>query len=135
MTGGPYGGCVINSGAGLTLYTTLGCHLCEELEAWLARLGPQAPPLRRVEIADDPALLARYGERIPVLEDAMGEALERGFEPARLAAWLEARGWLDHAALQRVQGADAPAEPESEGAVMHNGRRYLGGLGGSRGED
>ncbi|RAR59676.1 glutaredoxin-like protein DUF836 [Onishia taeanensis] len=135
MTGGPYGGCVINSRAGLTLYTTLGCHLCEELETWLALLGPETPALRRIEIADDAALLQRYGERIPVLRDASGNELERGFEPARLAAWLEARGWLDHAAWQRAQGVDAPAEPESEGAVMHNGRRYLGGLGGSRGED
>lgn len=119
----------------LTLYTTLGCHLCEELEAWLARLGPEAPELHRVEIADDPALLARYGERIPVLEDAAGEALERGFEPARLAAWLEARGWLDHVAWQQALTGDAPVAPKPAGAVMHNGRRYLGGLGGSGGEE
>ena len=113
--------------ARLTLYTTLGCHLCEELEAWLVRLGPGAPALVRVEIADDPALLARYGERIPVLEDAQGEALERGFEPARLAAWLKARGWLDHAAWQRLQGEERPAALTPEGAVMRRGRRYLGG--------
>ncbi|MAX32445.1 MAG: thioredoxin family protein [Halomonadaceae bacterium] len=110
----------------MTLYTTLGCHLCEALEAWLARLGPQAPALRRVEIADDAALLARFGERIPVLEDAAGNELERGFEPARLAAWLEAREWLDHAAWQQAQDTDAAAKPEPEGAVMHNGRRYFG---------
>ncbi|WP_192036367.1 glutaredoxin family protein [Halomonas sp. YLGW01] len=115
----------------LTLYTTLGCHLCEELEAWFSRLGPHAPALHRVEIADEAELLARYGERIPVLRDAAGDELERGFEPARLAAWLEARGWLDEDAWQRAQQGDAPAEPEAKGAVMRGGRRYLGGLGGS----
>ncbi|MDI4636675.1 MULTISPECIES: glutaredoxin family protein [Halomonadaceae] len=113
--------------AALTLYTTLGCHLCEELEAWLVWLGPQAPALHRVEIADDAALLARYGERIPVLEDAAGSELERGFEPARLATWLEARGWLDRAAWQKAQKIMPPANPESVRAVMHNGRRYLSG--------
>ncbi|WP_458526158.1 glutaredoxin family protein [Onishia taeanensis] len=115
----------------LTLYTTLGCHLCEELEVWLARLGPLAPALRRIEIADDEALLKRYGERIPVLRDAAGDELERGFEPARLKAWLEARGWLDHAAWQEAQRGLASVAPGATPAVMHKGRRYLGGLGGS----
>jgi hypothetical protein len=53
------------------LYTRLGCHLCEEarrdLEALRARLPHE---LQLVDISDDPDLVQRYGERIPVLEVA-----------------------------------------------------------------
>ncbi len=108
----------------LTLYTTLGCHLCETLEAWLSRLAGVEYRLRRVEISEDETLLARFGERIPVLMDEGGETLEGGVDPARLAEWLAARGWLDETAWQAIQGEDeAPEEPS--GAVMRRGRRYL----------
>ena len=46
------------------LYTTSGCHLCEQAEARLRQAGLA---VSLVEIADDPALLERYGVRIPVL--------------------------------------------------------------------
>lgn len=109
----------------LTLYTTLGCHLCETLEAGLARLAGVEVRLTRVEISEDEALLARFGERIPVLVDEAGEALEGAVSPAQLAEWLAARGWLDDSAWQAMQGeADAPSEPG--GAVRRRGRRYLG---------
>ncbi|RTQ99401.1 glutaredoxin family protein [Halomonas nitroreducens] len=109
----------------LTLYTTLGCHLCEALEAWLGRLASDEVTLERVEISDDEALMARYGVRIPVLRDAEGAELERGFEPARLADWLAARGWLDEAAWRQLQQDDAD-RPTARGAQMRGGRRYLG---------
>ncbi|MDN3554669.1 glutaredoxin family protein [Halomonas maura] len=109
----------------LTLYTTLGCHLCEALEAWLGRLASEEVTLERVEISDDEALMARYGVRIPVLRDAEGGELERGFEPTRLAGWLAARGWLDAAAWRQAQREDAD-RPAASGAVMRGGRRYLG---------
>ena len=86
-----------------TLYTTLGCHLCERLEALLATLHAGEYQLNRVEISEDEALMARYGVRIPVLADSAGEELDLGFEPPRLAAWLEARNQLDHTAWQRLQ--------------------------------
>jgi len=78
----------------LLLYTTLGCHLCEQAEAMLlpvlvhvnrlrndAGLGPLV--LRKVEIADDPVLAQQYGLRIPVVqvhEDArdMGWPFDQG---------------------------------------------------------
>ncbi len=52
----------------LILYSTDGCHLCENAE----RLLRSMPELRRmtldvVDIADDEALFARYGTTIPVL--------------------------------------------------------------------
>ncbi|WP_355661563.1 glutaredoxin family protein [Halomonas salifodinae] len=108
----------------LRLYTTLGCHLCEELEALLARLCAQAYDLERIEISEDEALMARYGVRIPVLVAEDGEALDRGFEAPRLAVWLAARGWLDEAAWQRLQAPAPPAEPRA--AQIRHGRRYLG---------
>lgn len=48
------------------LYTTLGCHLCEQAREWVAMVDPEVS-LQLIDIADDDALLARYGERIPVL--------------------------------------------------------------------
>lgn len=58
----------------LTLYGTLGCHLCDEAEA-LLRKAASARQLewRYVDIADDAALIERYGERIPVLATAGGQ--------------------------------------------------------------
>lgn len=52
----------------INLFTTLGCHLCEQAEL-IAQ--PQVDlfkaKLQLVEIADSDELLARYGIRIPVL--------------------------------------------------------------------
>nr|WP_298412689.1 glutaredoxin family protein [uncultured Halomonas sp.] len=105
----------------LILYTTLGCHLCEQLEAEIARIGVENIVLERVEIADSDALIERYGTRIPVLADEQGDELERGLEPDRLAAWLDIRGLLAF--------VDEPPQPMSErpiGARRVNGRRFLG---------
>jgi len=113
----------------LTLYTTLGCHLCQQLEALLATLCAGEYRLERIEISEVDALLERYGVRIPVLRDSEGQELDRGFEAPRLAAWLAAREWLDEAAwaaLRRRQAGEEVAR-EVTGAEMRGGRRYLGG--------
>ncbi|MCE8015818.1 glutaredoxin family protein [Halomonas sp. MCCC 1A17488] len=117
----------------LTLYTTLGCHLCERLETLLAVLHRGEYRLERVEISDDTALMARYAVRIPVLADAAGDELDMGFEPPRLAAWLEARGRLDSSAWRRLQAGGLELEPEPSPAREREplarrpaGRRYLG---------
>jgi len=55
------------------LYGTLGCHLCELAEAQLAPLleamllQARVVEIECIDIADDDALLLRYGVRIPVL--------------------------------------------------------------------
>lgn len=56
----------------MTLYVRQDCHLCEEmrteLEPLRSRLGFD---LEVVDIAGDPMLVARYGDKVPVL--AQGE--------------------------------------------------------------
>jgi glutaredoxin len=53
----------------LTLYGKPGCHLCDDARAAVERatVGREVA-LEQVDITRDPALHARYGERIPVLE-------------------------------------------------------------------
>ena len=112
----------------LRLYTTLGCHLCEQLEALLVTLCAEPYRLERVEISEDEGLVVRYGVRIPVLMDGLGAELDRGMEPERLADWLADRDWLDEAAWRRLQrqlrGETASDGPR--GTTLCGGRRYLG---------
>ena len=51
----------------LTLYTTLGCHLCEHAETLLEAAGCH---FVSSDIAEDLTLLERYGTRIPVVRDS-----------------------------------------------------------------
>lgn len=70
----------------LWLYATSACHLCEQAEALLQRLGWS---VETVEIADDEALLERYGTRIPVLRHAQtGRELDWPFDAATARRWL-----------------------------------------------
>lgn len=50
----------------VTLYTTAGCHLCEEAREVLLTVDP-ALVIHAVDIAEDDTLMDRYGERIPVV--------------------------------------------------------------------
>lgn len=69
-----------------TLYTTAGCHLCEQAQALIARtLGRPVP---EVDIADDDELMARYGVRIPVLRRADGAELDWPFDATAVRALL-----------------------------------------------
>ena len=109
----------------LWLYTTQGCHLCENLHALVHQLVDQPITLTLIEISEDDDLMARYGIRIPVLVDEQGAELDRGLDADRLATWLDARGWLDQAALAALLAE--PPEPEpAKPAYLRNGRRYLG---------
>ena len=54
----------------LVLYTTAGCHLCEQAAAMLAELEAQGQVrIEAVDIANDEQLVERYGIRIPVVKD------------------------------------------------------------------
>jgi glutaredoxin len=49
----------------VVIYTRRGCHLCEEAEAMLLRLGLRP---RLVDIDADPSLRERYSDCVPVVE-------------------------------------------------------------------
>jgi len=72
----------------LTLYTTSGCHLCNQalalLEPWLAK----GLKLALVDIAEDDLLMARYGVRIPVVASTNGVELGWPFNAEGLANWI-----------------------------------------------
>ena len=54
----------------LTIYTRPGCHLCEDMKIVVERVlrdTRTAARLEEIDIANDPALEARYGLEIPVL--------------------------------------------------------------------
>ena len=79
-------------GVALTLYSRSYCHLCDDMAAALEPLRDEFGfGIERVDVDRDPALEARYGERVPVL--AHGEAelivLLGGYA-------LERRGLLRH---------------------------------------
>ena len=69
----------LNTPVKIILYTTLGCHLCEQA-LHLLQHAQQAQQTQgrdmqivEVEIAEDDALMERYGIRIPVLRVADAE--------------------------------------------------------------
>ena len=77
----------------VSLYTTLGCHLCEEAHAMLQYLQANGHPLEieSIEIADDENLMERYGIRIPVISLADAE-LGWPFNLEQLASFLANQG-------------------------------------------
>ncbi len=70
----------------VVLYTTAGCHLCEQA---LQLLEANQLQISLVEIADDDQLFERYGLRIPVAATGAGEELDWPFDQQQLQAWLE----------------------------------------------
>ena len=71
----------------LTLYQRDDCHLCDLALAVLAEV--RVPDFDSVFIDGDDALEARYGERVPVLRDALrGIELEWPFDAQHLRRWL-----------------------------------------------
>ncbi len=72
----------------LELYGTYGCHLCDEAEV-LCRAHPGLEP-RKIDIAEDDELMARYGIRIPVLRDPASEReLGWPFDSVSLQTFLQ----------------------------------------------
>ena len=70
----------------LALYTTCGCHLCEQAEVLLQHWATQ---IDVIEIANDTELLDRYGVRIPVLRRIdSGKELDWPFDTTGIEALL-----------------------------------------------
>ena len=58
----------------LKLYTTLGCHLCDNALALINDYNLHNTPLviEEVEISESDVLIERYGIRIPVIQFSSG---------------------------------------------------------------
>jgi len=82
--------------ADLLLFTTLGCHLCEEAERMLATVACSQSftlTVDAIDIADDKALVEKYGILIPVLKRARdGEELGWPFDEELLARFINPLG-------------------------------------------
>ncbi|MCP1726673.1 hypothetical protein J2T60_000638 [Natronospira proteinivora] len=72
----------------LTLYSREGCGLCDEMLSELHKRYGSRVRVRVVNIAEDRSLVARYGERIPVLVHEGEELCFGRLNPDRLAPLL-----------------------------------------------
>ncbi|NYF20265.1 hypothetical protein HDC36_001726 [Xanthomonas sp. JAI131] len=70
----------------LTLYQRDDCHLCDQ--ALLVLAQARVGDLDSIFIDGDPALEARYGERVPVLRDVGGRELAWPFDMDCVVDWL-----------------------------------------------
>ena len=73
----------------LTLLTRAYCHLCDEMRAEVIPLAAAAAvPLDEIDVESDPALEARWGDRVPVLLGGERELFHYRADRAALAAYL-----------------------------------------------
>ncbi|QDX80416.1 thioredoxin family protein [Denitratisoma sp. DHT3] len=73
----------------LTLYGRTYCHLCDDMLAALQPLRDQHPfEVRVVDVDADPALEARYDERVPVLEGGGRELCHYFLDEAKVREYL-----------------------------------------------
>jgi glutaredoxin len=73
----------------VTLYGKPGCCLCDEARAVVEQVrAERAFELREVDITLDPRLMARYGERIPVVAVDGEERFEYHVDAEELRAAL-----------------------------------------------
>lgn len=80
----------------LILYSTEGCHLCDEAFA-LYQAADKTAALRVVDIAFDDVLFSHYGVTIPVLslqnnDGAVVDELGWPFDSSALKTWLVKHG-------------------------------------------
>jgi len=74
----------------VTMYVREGCHLCEEAKAAMAPvLKALGARLQEVDIDDDPVLLARYTNDVPVIFVGSHFFAQHRIDPARLRRHLE----------------------------------------------
>lgn len=69
----------------LRLYVREGCHLCDEFLLDLSLdLGARQADLAVIDVDGDPPLAARYGLRVPVLEDGGAVVCEGLYDRERV---------------------------------------------------
>lgn len=72
----------------LVMYSTVGCHLCEEAQFLCMQVLGQTVP--EIDIVTDEALLERYSIRIPVLQRKDNDAeLDWPFDKNAMMAFLK----------------------------------------------
>lgn len=72
----------------LRIYSTLGCHLCEQAKAVLEQAQRTCVfEYTEIDIADDDNLLELYSTRIPVIKIDQAE-LDWPFDLAKVTTWL-----------------------------------------------
>lgn len=76
----------------LRLFTTQGCHLCEQALSLVEPWRAQGVTVELVEITDHADWVEQYGVRIPVLQNAQGDELGWPFDAPVLADWLSQNG-------------------------------------------
>lgn len=69
------------------LYSTEGCHLCEQAEELVLSLAPEID-IEKVDIAYDDALYEQYRYHIPVLKNAADAELNWPFDTVTLKEFL-----------------------------------------------
>lgn len=79
----------MNTAPHLTLYRRTGCHLCEAMLGQLQALQPEYGfELETVEIDDNPALEAAYGQLVPVLMHGETEICHYFLEVSKLRQYF-----------------------------------------------
>ena len=80
----------MSAATALTVYSRVGCHLCEEmledLRSWIA-VGRIRVSV--VDVDSSPQLRDRYGERVPVLIGDGEEICHYFLDPQRLNRYLD----------------------------------------------
>ncbi len=78
--------------ASIILYTTAGCHLCEQAKALLwPVMSSRQLRLKEIDIAESDDLIERYGVRIPVIALSDGDSgaeLNWPFDSEELRAFV-----------------------------------------------
>ena len=73
----------------LTLLVRAYCHLCEQMREELAPLlASGKATIELVDVDTDPALDARWGDKVPVLLDGEQELCHYRLDAAAVARWL-----------------------------------------------
>ena len=74
----------------LVLYSTLGCHLCEQALEMVTPSLASHYQIKQVDIVDSEELMARYAVRIPVIvrQDSLAE-IDWPFDQQEFLAFLK----------------------------------------------
>ena len=80
---------VVNYAFRMSMFGTLGCHLCELAEAEVMPLVQHGLLVELIDIVDSEALFEAYGLRIPVLRRVdTGAELDWPFDTEQIVAFL-----------------------------------------------